>query len=82
MANPSYHPGRVRPMCMPVNRSGGGRVWARSTPWVARNYGVDAELYCAELAFGPPCTPPRGPIPEYVPSAQVPRRHPGHRRGV
>ncbi|MBQ7895161.1 MAG: phenylalanine--tRNA ligase subunit beta [Oscillospiraceae bacterium] len=46
--NPSYHPGRC------------AKVWAGDTyigvlgqihPQVAENYGVDAELYCAELSF-------------------------------
>lgn len=46
--NPAYHPGRC------------ARVWAGDSyigvlgqihPVVAANYGVDAELYCAELSF-------------------------------
>ncbi len=46
--NPSYHPGR----CAKV-LSGGKEigVFGQLHPLVAQNYGVDTELYCAELSF-------------------------------
>ena len=52
--NQSYHPGRC------------AKVWCGETyigilgqihPAVAANYGVDAEMYCAELSFDWRCTP-------------------------
>ncbi len=48
-SNPSYHPGR----CAQVRA--GGRligVLGQIHPAVAKNYGVDGEIYCAELDFG------------------------------
>ena len=64
----SYHPGRC------------AAVWAGSTcvgvfgqihPLVARNYGVDAEFYCAELSFDALCAV-KGADPEYVPLPKFP----------
>ncbi len=66
--DPSYHPGRC------------AAVWAGSTcvgvfgqihPLVARNYGVDAEFYCAELSFDALCAV-KGADPEYVPLPKFP----------
>ncbi len=46
--NPSYHPGRCASVWMGERRIG---VLGQIHPAVAANYGVDAELYCAELSF-------------------------------
>ena len=64
----SYHPGRY------------AEVWSGSDclgclgqihPLVARNYGVDAELYCAELSLDELALA-KGPDPEYVPLPKFP----------
>ena len=66
--NPSYHPGRC------------AKVWCGETyigvlgqihPAVAANYGVDAELYCAELSFEA-LHSLRGGIPVYKPLPRFP----------
>ena len=66
--NPSYHPGRC------------AKVWAGDTyigvlgqihPEVAKNYGVDAELYCAELSFDALFSV-KGGIPVYKPLPRFP----------
>ena len=66
--NPSYHPGRC------------AKVWCGETyigvlgqihPAVAANYGVDAELYCAELSFDA-LHSLRGGIPVYKPLPRFP----------
>ncbi len=67
-ANPSYHPGRVAEVYA------GGRpigVLGQVHPLVAANYGVDAELYCAELDFNA-LLEAQGPDPEYVPLPKYP----------
>jgi len=46
--NPSYHPGRCAKVLVKGKEIG---VFGQIHPLVARNYGVDAELYCAELSF-------------------------------
>ena len=46
--NPSYHPGRCAKVLVKGEEIG---VFGQIHPLVARNYGVDAELYCAELSF-------------------------------
>ena len=46
--NPSYHPGRCAKVLVKGQEIG---VFGQIHPLVARNYGVDAELYCAELDF-------------------------------
>ena len=46
--NPSYHPGRCAKVLVDGKEIG---VFGQIHPLVARNYGVDAELYCAELSF-------------------------------
>ncbi len=66
--NPSYHPGRCA-----VVRAGGERigVFGQIHPLVAANYGVDAELYCAELSLEKllgSC----GPDPVYRPLPKFP----------
>ncbi|OUN05428.1 phenylalanine--tRNA ligase subunit beta [Flavonifractor sp. An92] len=66
--NPSYHPGRVADVYVGERRIG---VLGQVHPLVARNYGVDAEFYCAELDFGQllnmDCS-----VPEYVPLPKFP----------
>ena len=66
--NPSYHPGRC------------AKVWCGETyigilgqihPAVAANYGVDAEMYCAELSFDA-LHSLRGGIPVYKPLPRFP----------
>ena len=46
--NPSYHPGRCARISVGDTELG---VLGQIHPEVAANYGVDAELYCAELRF-------------------------------
>ena len=46
--NPSYHPGRCAGVWMGERCLG---VLGQIHPAVAANYGVDTELYCAELSF-------------------------------
>ena len=66
--NPSYHPGRCADVYVGSRRVG---VLGQIHPMVAQNYGVDAELYCAELDFTQLlCS--RGPDPEYVPLPKFP----------
>ena len=47
-SNPSYHPGRCADVYVGDTHIG---VLGQIHPLVARNYGVDADLYCAELNF-------------------------------
>ena len=46
--NPSYHPGRCAQVLVDGKSVG---VFGQIHPLVAQNYGVDVELYCAELSF-------------------------------
>jgi len=46
--NPSYHPGRCAAVWSGETCVG---VFGQIHPLVAQNYGVDGELYCAELSF-------------------------------
>ena len=46
--NPSYHPGRCAKLMIGDECIG---VFGQIHPAVAENYGVDTELYCAELSF-------------------------------
>ena len=46
--NPSYHPGRCAKVLVKGEEIG---MFGQIHPLVAQNYGVDAELYCAELSF-------------------------------
>ncbi|MBU5434896.1 phenylalanine--tRNA ligase subunit beta [Pseudoflavonifractor sp. MSJ-37] len=66
--DPSYHPGR----CARV--LAGGRsvgVFGQIHPLVAENYGVDTELYCAELSFDALCAV-KGADPQYTPLPKFP----------
>ncbi len=66
--NPSYHPGRVADVYAGEHRLG---VLGQIHPLVAQNYGVDAELYCAELDFGQ-LLAAEGADPEYAPLPKYP----------
>ncbi len=66
--NPSYHPGR----CAKVYVNGAEiGVLGQIHPLVAANYGVDTELYCAELSFDA-LFGARGADPEYQPLPKFP----------
>ena len=47
-SNPSYHPGRCAKVFLGDDCLG---TFGQIHPAVAANYGVDAELYCAEISF-------------------------------
>ncbi len=66
--DPSYHPGR----CAGV-RAGEQHIGAvgQTPPAVAANYGVDTELYCAELSVEA-LLAARGADPEYIPLPKYP----------
>ncbi|HIY16797.1 MAG TPA: phenylalanine--tRNA ligase subunit beta, partial [Candidatus Intestinimonas stercorigallinarum] len=66
--NPSYHPGRAADVYVGARRIG---VLGQVHPLVARNYGVDADFYCAELDFGQLLDMDRS-VPEYVPLPKFP----------
>ena len=66
--NPSYHPGRVADVYAGEHRIG---VLGQIHPLVAQNYGVDAELYCAELELNELALA-KGADPEYVPLPKFP----------
>ena len=68
VANPSYHPGRVSDVYAGERRIG---VLGQVHPLVARNYGVDAEFYCAELELND-LMAAKGADPEYVPLPKFP----------
>jgi phenylalanyl-tRNA synthetase beta chain len=46
--NPSYHPGRCASVSIEGEEIG---VIGQVHPAVAKNYGIDAEVYCCELSF-------------------------------
>ena len=66
--NPSYHPGRCARVYAGETEIG---VLGQIHPEVAKNYGVDAELYCAELRFDA-LFALKGGIPVYKPLPKVP----------
>ena len=66
--NPSYHPGRCAGVWAGGQYVG---VFGQLHPLAARNYGLDAELYCAELSFDA-LMAAKGPDPEYVPLPKFP----------
>ena len=66
--NPSYHPGRCAEVFLDGDRVG---VLGQIHPAVAANYGVDAELYCAELSFDA-ILAHRAPLPVYKPLPRFP----------
>ena len=59
----SYHPGRCATVWSGSDCIG---IFGQIHPLAAQNYGVDAELYCAELSFDELLNA-KGPDPEYVP---------------
>ena len=66
--NPSYHPGRCAKVYVGETCVG---VLGQIHPAVAESYGVDAELYCAELSFETMFSL-RGGTPVYVPLPKFP----------
>ncbi len=66
--NPSYHPGRCATVWVGDTYVG---VFGQIHPLTAGNYGVDGELYCAELSFDA-LFGAMGADPEYVPLPKFP----------
>ena len=66
--NPSYHPGRCAKVYVKGQEVG---ILGQIHPLVAANYGVDAELYYAELRFDA-LFASRGADPEYTPLPKFP----------
>ena len=66
--NPSYHPGRCATVWCGDECIG---VFGQIHPLVAQNYGVDTELYCAELSLDM-LMKARGADPIYVPLPRFP----------
>ena len=66
--NPSYHPGRCAKVYCGDECIG---VFGQIHPLVAQNYGIDAELYCAELSLDA-LMKARGADPVYTPLPRFP----------
>ena len=66
--NPSYHPGRCAKVYVGGTYVG---VFGQIHPEVARIYGVDAEMYCAELSFDA-LYALKGALPVYKPLPKFP----------
>ncbi len=66
--DPSYHPGRCAGLYVGETRVG---VLGQIHPAVASNYGVDDELYCAELMFDA-LYENQGETPVYIPLPRFP----------
>ena len=66
--NPSYHPGRCAKVYVQGEEVG---IFGQIHPLVAANYGVDTDLYYAELSFAQ-LFAHRGADPEYVPLPKFP----------
>ena len=66
--NPSYHPGRCAKVYCGDECIG---VFGQIHPLVAQNYGIDAELYCAELSLDT-LMKARGADPVYTPLPRFP----------
>ena len=66
--NPSYHPGRCAKVFAQGKEIG---VFGQIHPAVAANYGVDAEIYCAELSFEA-MLEVKGGLPVYRPLPKFP----------
>ncbi len=66
--DPSYHPGRCSYAYSGTNIVG---VFGQIHPLAAQNFGVDGELYCAELSFDE-LLMAQGPDPEYAPLPKYP----------
>ena len=67
-ANPAYHPGRCARVYAGDTEIG---VLGQIHPLVAANYGVDAEIYCAELKFDA-LFETKGALPVYKPLPRFP----------
>ena len=67
-SNPAYHPGRCAKVFVGEKEIG---VLGQIHPQTAANYGVDAELYCAELSFDALCEV-KGGIPVFKPLPRFP----------
>ena len=67
-SNPSYHPGRCATVLCGDRVVG---VMGQIHPLVAANYGVDTDLYCAELSFDA-LSECRGGTPLYTPLPKFP----------
>ncbi len=67
-SNPSYHPGRCAKVT--VNGVDVGYI-GQIHPLVAKNYGIDAEVYCAQINFTA-LIPMRLPEPTYTPLPKYP----------
>ena len=67
-SDPSYHPGRCAAVYAGGEQIG---VIGQIHPLVARNYGADTDLYCAELSFDA-LLAAQGPGAEYVPLPRFP----------
>ncbi len=66
--NPSYHPGRCAKVFVDGKEIG---IFGQIHPLVAANYGVDTELYCAELQFDA-LYAAKGADAEYTPLPKFP----------
>jgi len=66
--DPSYHPGRCAGVYAGEQRIG---VLGQIHPRIAKNYDVDAPLYCAELSFDA-LEAAKGPAPLYSPLPKYP----------
>ncbi len=66
--DPSYHPGRCAYVYSGTDIVG---VFGQIHPLAAQNFGVDGELYCAELSFDE-LLHAQGPDPEYAPLPKYP----------
>ena len=64
----SYHPGRCAEVWSGSDCVG---IFGQIHPQAAKNFGVDAELYCAELSFDELLLT-HGPDPEYAPLPKFP----------
>ena len=67
-SNPSYHPGRCAKVLIGDAEVG---VLGQIHPLVAQNYGIDAEVYCAEMRFDR-LYALRGDTPVYAPLPRFP----------
>lgn len=66
--NSAYHPGRCAKILVQDKEIG---VFGQIHPQVAENYGVEEEIYCAELQF-PLLFELQGAVPEYIPLPKFP----------
>ncbi len=66
--NLSYHPGRCAKVLVDGQEIG---VFGQIHPLVAQNYGVDTQLFCAELSFEA-LFAARGPEAQYIPLPKFP----------